>query len=289
MKADGVKDGVRHEDIETMRRIGDVASERLEQGPDPRVRVAVLAAAARAVDAKPRDVDRIGRTPFSARHWPLSAAALLVVSVATGLLATRVLRDEPERVTTVASVRETKPPEPVASIVAANAPAAESSAPQAKAERSATARPVRPSSRLRSADADATTSTARRGDLAEGQAPRPEASGDSFVAQPPSAQTIAAPSSPTVQQGRSNEIRDKVEARPPFADAPPLARTAAAAPMSRFRSASEPTTPEAWVERIVRMRIDGDDVGADRELDALRRRYPDFVIPPAALGPAGTR
>jgi hypothetical protein len=37
------------------------------------------------------------------------------------------------------------------------------------------------------------------------------------------------------------------------------------------------------------MRADGDDAGADRELDALRRRYPDFAIPRAALGPTGTR
>jgi hypothetical protein len=52
---------------------------------------------------------------------------------------------------------------------------------------------------------------------------------------------------------------------------------------------SEPATPEAWVERIVRLRAAGDDAAADRELDALRARHPDFTIPAAALKASGTR
>jgi hypothetical protein len=49
------------------------------------------------------------------------------------------------------------------------------------------------------------------------------------------------------------------------------------------RFTAEPLTPEAWVARIVTLRQAGRDDDADRDLDVLRARYPEFVVPPTAL------
>ena len=38
-------------------------------------------------------------------------------------------------------------------------------------------------------------------------------------------------------------------------------------------------TPTHWLERIARLRADGKDEEADRQLAELRRRYPDYRIP----------
>jgi len=45
------------------------------------------------------------------------------------------------------------------------------------------------------------------------------------------------------------------------------------------RPGIEPPTPEAWAARILTMRASGHDDAADRELEALRLRYPGFAIP----------
>ena len=73
------------------------AAQALDERPDPRVRTAVLAAAARAVDAKPHDAKQPARTtPFGSRRWGWSLAAVLVVSVMTGVVATRGWRERPD-------------------------------------------------------------------------------------------------------------------------------------------------------------------------------------------------
>jgi hypothetical protein len=47
------------------------------------------------------------------------------------------------------------------------------------------------------------------------------------------------------------------------------------------------TTPEAWLQRIVRLRADGRHGEANVELAALRERHPHLRIPEAALPPSG--
>ena len=48
-------------------------------------------------------------------------------------------------------------------------------------------------------------------------------------------------------------------------------------------------SPEAWTERIVKLREAGNDDEADREVTRLKRRYPSFAIPREALRATGTR
>jgi len=45
-------------------------------------------------------------------------------------------------------------------------------------------------------------------------------------------------------------------------------------------------TPEAWIERIVKLRGEGRHTEADAELAALRSRHPDLRLPQAALPPS---
>jgi hypothetical protein len=47
--------------------------------------------------------------------------------------------------------------------------------------------------------------------------------------------------------------------------------------------------PNAWIAQIVALRTAGREDEADRELQAFRRRYPDFTIPPNALKADDTR
>jgi hypothetical protein len=46
-------------------------------------------------------------------------------------------------------------------------------------------------------------------------------------------------------------------------------------------------TAKEWVDRIVAMRRAGRQDEADRELAALRKQYPNFVVPATALRPPG--
>jgi hypothetical protein len=47
--------------------------------------------------------------------------------------------------------------------------------------------------------------------------------------------------------------------------------------------------PEDWLKRITRLRLDGRHEEAEAELKRFRERYPQWPVPPAALGPSGTR
>ena len=42
-------------------------------------------------------------------------------------------------------------------------------------------------------------------------------------------------------------------------------------------------TPERWLERIVRLRTEGRNDEAEKELAEFRKRYPDYKVPDAAL------
>jgi hypothetical protein len=41
--------------------------------------------------------------------------------------------------------------------------------------------------------------------------------------------------------------------------------------------------PEAWLERIAKLRAEGRHAEADEQLTAFRKRHPDFRIPPETL------
>ena len=289
---------------EGLRRAHRVASDRVGDGPDARVRAAVLAAAARGVDARPRAVSsEAPSNPLPTRRprrWTASAAALLVVSIATGVVATHLMRESPVANTTVASSLPV--PRPLDLPAPAESPAA------------VAAMDIAPKSMVASADG------ARRAEQRSREAPRPE----QRVARPSrESAAIAAPARPEVQSRVASPVSEP--AAPLFVPSPPVAAPGEAAPpasrktetttadqgpttapafaapatmrsaprpdaaRNRIGRAVEPPTPEAWVDRIFKLRAAGNDFEADREVEALRARYPAFTIPPAVLGGTGSR
>ena len=223
----------------------------LDQRPSPRVRHAVLRAAADACkqraggpapSVKPRLALRWG--------WSLPvAASVLIGAIALGLIS-EIERApaplEPERAAPAASREpaaqarsEAQSPAPLAP--AAPAPAALSQAPAAPA-------------------------THQAGDAIERRRAAPR--------------LTAAPSAKaTTQASESSAARSAAAAAPQAA-----AGAAGAGPANAavsLKLAQE--TPQQWIDRIVAMRRQGRQDEADRELERLRKRFPDVVVPPAAL------
>lgn len=344
----------------TESRVVPEAGQAHDERPDPRVRATVLAAAARAVDARPRDATRVavpaGPSRPAVRRWPLSAAALVLVSVMTGLVVSQALHDAPERVVSAGSTAVVPPgtavdPSPPSS----NAPLATATAPPDRAESarapatavapevsrpSATPAPLQsppaaaPSPKA-SVGAKVADRTAAPSSTSDAAARRPEAvtpSDASLVrleptdtpspTPPPDPPRLAAPQ-PTGAVASSSASRSASvappaappaapRAAPPPAPAPAPAPSPARAddgdriaqdatasraskatgarddrdatkpsppPAPAMRARLEPTTPQAWLERIVALRAAGRDAEADRELDLLHARYPSFAIP----------
>jgi hypothetical protein len=74
--------------------------------------------------------------------------------------------------------------------------------------------------------------------------------------------------------------------------APRAVREEAASGEARRRqgvAAEADGSPQAWLERIVKLRAEGRHTEADAELKRFRERHPDVQVPPAALPPTGTR
>ncbi len=281
------------DEVAAMRALHRQASSRIDAAPDPSVRAAVLGTAARAVDAKPRSSDATVAAPFSRRRWPVSMAALLVVSLMTGLVVNQAMRDEPDRVTSAAAPPAAALPAPSPSpdhggmTIAVARP--EPTAPDARST-SAVGKRERPRADHGHALDGFTRDAAQRPPVDEATSaakivatPLPPA-----APVPPAAPAAAPPAVPAP----SNKAR---AAAPSMAEsvadeAPTVVRASPASNTAqRMRRGPEPLTPEAWVERIVKLREAGDGAAADREVDALHARYPDFEIPAAALGATGTR
>lgn len=261
------------EAVDALRRAHREASQQLDDVPAARVRAAVLAAAARGVDAPPlRAVPAATAAPrglFQSRRWPLPAAALLVVSVMTGLVATHAMRDSPERITTVAAITS-------------DAPSPKHEVPASAASSDAQPALTSPAATVRTPAVEPLRNAARK------PAPAP----------PVVAEMHSAAAVPTPAPGQSAFAAAPSAASPP---ASPVAGAAKAenstadstaemtATRARIGRVVEPSSPQAWVERIAQLRADGNETEADRELEALRQRYPGFAIPAKALKATGTR
>jgi hypothetical protein len=83
----------------------------------------------------------------------------------------------------------------------------------------------------------------------------------------------------TQGQAKDAAARLDTQSAPVAPSAAPLQSLAPA----RAKALAEPQTPQQWVERIVAMRRAGRQDEADRELAALRKRFPEFVVPADAL------
>lgn len=227
------------------------ANEVLDERPRADARAAVLAAAARAVEAKPRAVDRM-------RHWrfPLAAAATVLISTIAVLVATRT---EQEAAKLAAAPPETGA-QPSADIYAPEPPAAGPAAP-----------PPAPAPSAHTPKAQPPQAAPR----AAAPANRLEAPAEKFEA--PAVAAAPAPPRAAADAVASSEARAERSA---------TNGEAAGLRAARERAPAATTTelaPAQWIERIVALRAAGRDDEADQELKRFRERHPDFKLPPAAL------
>jgi hypothetical protein len=283
------------------------ASAALDEAPAEDTRAAILAAAARATAARPQPLGR------PRRRLPWAAAASVLVGAIAVLLATQVEREAPAGRTATIAAAPAAPVAPEAK-VPADADVREGAGPASPpADRAA------PAAAVRSKAPD-------RPQTDRESAPTTTAAPAAAPPAPAAAEPTAPPAPPPPDvAGRDAAVRGatqlaaaKVEqagdgARQPAPSAPPpdvLAKPEdelqraqlGAAPAGRpsARAAGEAradgalaaspwrATPEAWIERIVRLRGEGRHREADTELAALRERHPDLRVPQAAL-PAADR
>lgn len=233
------------------------ANRALDERPDPSTRSAILAAAARAIEAKPQPV---GATP--ARRWRvrLAAAATVLISTIAVIVAQRTEREMPAEV-----LAERAPP-------AQTADAAIPVEPQTQATPVPEAAPPRTRAPRRAEPPAAAK--------AETEPPR-AAEAPQIAAAAPEPQREAAP--PAADAAGQPLIAPEAQSRERRADS--LERSAGAPAMA----AKESEPPERWLARIIELRQAARDDEADAELKKLRERHPDLKIPEAALRRTGTR
>jgi hypothetical protein len=93
-----------------------------------------------------------------------------------------------------------------------------------------------------------------------------------------------APEAPSEQAGPQPQASDRVEAANAARPAPRAAgvRADAAAPRP-LGSLGLDEAPEPWLKRIAELRRQGKHDEADEALAEFRKRYPQYIIPPATL------
>ncbi len=260
------------------------ASETLDEQPGASARAAILAAAAREVDAKPEPADRPARRRFSGSRRPLALAAAVLV----GAIALTVALQK-EEAPGGESVALAPPPisgyedAPLSDSIAESAPAA-----AAKPEPAMPAAPPAPRA-------------------ARSQSPRaaaPAAAKPSSASQPPAETRLAETADDAVPPRPASAAADASAAGRGDTSTAVAEPARAPAAMARTRIATEERReaqsaaraeleaiddPERWIARIVALREQGRHDDAERELKRLRERFPQTKIPPAALRPFGTR
>ena len=234
--------------------------------PPPELDERIRAAARRAVDTRPRSLEQQAsdeRRRSWASRWrvPLSVAATLVIAATLTVMVQeeeRRPRDDAGRGASpmIVAPREAEKPAPPASAPDAAAARAPGSTPAPAAPASVTTPPsAEPAPKLeqraRSVEVEAPAA-------APPAAPAP-------VPAPPAQKAVPQ----TAPAGAASEAlrRDRN-----LGDRPERA--------SREAAPSAIRTPEAWVEHVRNLRLQGREAEATAELVELRRAYPDFQLPP---------
>jgi len=302
------------------------ASGALDERPSASTRAAILAAAARHVEAKPRAAD--APRPLLRRRWPLAAAATVLLSTLAVMLASRTEQEMPRFTAPEERVQESAPaaqpgraPQttPTAPGTAAEAPSAPpaTAAPMA-ADSSATGASSAESRLRKSAASAPPTADERRSDAA-GTAGRAElqvappaapparatdsAGTDSAKRAMPAAPPAGAPALAAPEPAAASSVGAAVAPAPRSSEAALSGAPADGERKARREAMPAPSTqgavrqdaaaneaessPQQWLERIVKLRGEGRHADADAELKRFRDRYPEVRIPPAALAPAG--
>jgi hypothetical protein len=279
------------------------ASAALDERPSAATRAAILAAAARQVDARPRPADapRIVRRS----RWPLAAAAAVLLSTLAVMMANRTGQEMPSFTAPAERAPDVVAVAPAPSVAAT--PSSDSAAPL----------PAPPIAQAPDAAAKRSTmSSAREERSSAPSAPkeRPDAQASDVASPAASARPVE-----RAPEITSAEARQELPAAPPApARTAPLARSAPApaaagamrapdvaaarpeaSPMERAATREAAPAPQGvarldavrdfegsapmWLERIVKLRRDGREAEADAELKRFRERYPDVQVPSAAL------
>ena len=288
------------------------ATDVLDERPSAATRAAILAAAARRVQARPRDVREppaSARVP-SRRRWPYAAAAAVMLSTLAVMMATRTEREMPsftapaERAvdSAPATVPTSEPPTVVPSAappVAASTPASAPSNTELLAKSRVTGSPE---ARVSSASKIAGAVNAPRAKEEVGvmrDAPAPAA------APVPQPSAEAAPTKMPAQLAKRKDIPPNESAelrRDESADSATVARSnqrQSAAPSAaglgaamggvREEADGPPPTASEWLDRIIKLRRAGRHDEADVELKRFRESYPQVTVPTEALPVTGTR
>lgn len=298
------------------------ATDALDERPSATTRAAILAAAARQVQAGPRDA----REPIAApritprKRWPYAAAAAVLLSSLAVMMATRTEREMPtftaplERTAENAApskpVPSSESPSPAAAPPASQEIASAPATVTARAEKRAKADSSRagavPSGEAKGAlPAEAPRAKEEVAVLrdvptpatapAPATAPPPPASADAAPAAMPAqlAKRQAAPASEAPER-RRNESADMASAERSTQHqapaAPPAAGLGAVTGTVRTDAdASKATSAGEWLERIIKLRRAGRHDEADVELKRFRESYPQVTVPAEALPATGTR
>lgn len=305
------------------------ANDALDERPSAATRAAILAAAARQVQATPRDAtEPIAVRAASRSRWPFAAAAAVLLSTLAVMMA---VRTEQEMPTFTAPTPGTEARAPAAeiplkadsSVKAQGAPPGELPPPLAKRAQSG-------------ADAGAASGSKSAAPAAVKVAPPERDAGPQIaasegkvaapLAEPRAKEEIAALRAPAAP-------RATPAARSSEAEQPAVARTNAAKPERASADAEtaggerrrnevtdgaaaagiqlrqETATLEAtgkarseadakdmdelpaedWLKKIIKLRKSGRHDEADAELKRFRERYPQVEVPADALPPSGTR
>ncbi len=284
------------------------ATDALDERPSAATRAAILAAAARQVQATPRDVREPLAAPRIAAHrrWPYAAAAAVMLSTLAVMMATRTEREMPTFTAPADRAAEnaaaTAPSSaPPSSAVADSAPASVPPKTEAKAKSRATRSSVTgASSETKAIGPDAAPRAKEEIDVmrdtaAPAAAPVPQASAEAApgtMMPAPLAKRQDAPPSESTERRRSESTDGAAVARSNMrqAEAPPAAGLGAAA--GGVRTEAEVTTglpASEWLERIIKLRRAGRHDEADVELKRFREIYPQVTVPAEALPVTGTR
>ena len=284
--------------------VEDAYRDASKETPPPELDARILAAARRAVNARPQDA---ARPPswLSRYRVPLSVAATAVIAVSVSLLVEDETRrgveyDAPaksERVDPAWGSRSAPAGSPVEQRIPADREAAERAREQRNAaeagratesQDSTAAREGRnvqqyaivpperpraaPEAKVREAESSANTAATAAPDAARSAASAPPASAPAAAPAPFSAPAAAQRSAPQVPGADSRERA--------AADRPTrFTRDEAAPAAGRLAKEEAPRPPDAWLEEIRRLRAEGRLTDADAALAAFQRAYPDYTLP----------